>query len=100
AAYYARFMHDYETIRQSEGRGGDHADAYRALPYAVTGRWSADWAIRASSFETLIERIIAPRETSVPLSILDVGAGNGWLSNRLAGRGHHVAAVDLQTNSF
>jgi SAM-dependent methyltransferase len=98
--YYSRFMHDYETIRQVEGRSSDDASAYRALPYGVTGRWSADWAIRARSFETLIEHIIAPRETGIPLSIIDMGAGNGWLSNQLAGRGHCVAAVDLQTNIF
>jgi SAM-dependent methyltransferase len=29
------------------------------------------------------------------LRILDLGAGNGWLSNRLAERGHWVTAVDL-----
>jgi SAM-dependent methyltransferase len=100
ATYYSRFMHEYEAIRQGEGRSSDDASAYRALPYGVTGHWSADWAIRARSFETLIERIIAPRETGIPLSIIDMGAGNGWLSNQLAGRGHCVAAVDLQTNKF
>jgi SAM-dependent methyltransferase len=34
------------------------------------------------------------------LKILDLGAGNGWLANRLAQRGHLVAAIDLMTNSF
>jgi len=29
------------------------------------------------------------------LDILDVGAGNGWLANQLARRGHTVAALDL-----
>jgi SAM-dependent methyltransferase len=29
------------------------------------------------------------------LRILDLGAGNGWLANRLAERGHQVTAVDL-----
>jgi SAM-dependent methyltransferase len=29
------------------------------------------------------------------LRILDLGAGNGWLANRLAARGHRVTAIDL-----
>lgn len=46
--------------------------------------------------------MLAPLERvdGVPLYILDLGAGNGWLSNRLAMRGHQVAAVDLTTNDF
>jgi SAM-dependent methyltransferase len=35
-----------------------------------------------------------------PLKILDLGAGNGWLSNRLAARGHTLAAVDLGINDW
>jgi ubiquinone/menaquinone biosynthesis C-methylase UbiE len=34
------------------------------------------------------------------LSVLDLGAGNGWLSHRLAQRGHLVAAVDIMVNDF
>ena len=34
------------------------------------------------------------------MQILDLGAGSGWLSNRLALRGHQVAAVDLTINNF
>jgi ubiquinone/menaquinone biosynthesis C-methylase UbiE len=30
--------------------------------------------------------------------VLDLGAGNGWLSYQLSKRGHTVAAIDLQTN--
>ena len=33
------------------------------------------------------------------LKILDLGAGNGWLSYQLAKRGHAVGAVDLLTNN-
>jgi ubiquinone/menaquinone biosynthesis C-methylase UbiE len=32
------------------------------------------------------------------LDVLDLGAGNGWLSYRLASRGHRLAAVDLLVN--
>ena len=33
-----------------------------------------------------------------PLRVLDLGAGNCWLANRLAQRDHDVVAVDLLTN--
>jgi SAM-dependent methyltransferase len=44
--------------------------------------------------------IVAPvaRRTGCALRILDLGAGNGWLSYRLALQGHLPIAVDLLTN--
>jgi len=33
------------------------------------------------------------------LGVLDIGAGNGWLTNQLASRGHRVAAVDLNDDA-
>lgn len=103
AAHFAQFVQDYETIRRAEQRGSDESATYRALPYCdLTGRWAADWAIRAGSFETLIAEVVTLLEADKrkPLRILDTGAGNGWLSYRLALRGHQVAAIDLQTNTF
>jgi SAM-dependent methyltransferase len=100
-AYYRDFIQDYETIRQAEGRGSDAAAYYRALPYTdLSGRRIGEWAIRRRSFEALIENVIIPRENRAnrPLRILDLGAGNGWLSYRLSQRGHILAAVDLLTN--
>lgn len=100
-AYYRDFIQDYETIRQAEGRGSEAAAYYRALPYAdLSGRRGDEWAIRRRSFEALIKHVIIPYENQNHgrLRILDLGAGNGWLSNRLAQRGHVLAAVDLLTN--
>jgi SAM-dependent methyltransferase len=76
---------------------------YNELPFRdASGRFNADWRIRARSFVALEKRLIAPLEKKMnkPLHILDLGAGNGWLSNRLAQRGHQVAAVDLLTNRY
>jgi SAM-dependent methyltransferase len=39
-------------------------------------------------------------EAALRLRILDLGAGNGWLSNRLAERGHSVTAIDLSDDPF
>ncbi len=94
---FTRFIRDYETVRRFEGRGSTDASYYRTLPYHS----SPDWRIRAKSFEALLKHVMIPLEKeSGPLSILDLGAGNGWLSNRLALRGHDVAAVDLTVNDF
>lgn len=95
------FIREYERVREGEGRGSPGADFYRALPYRdLSGRWSADWRIRAAGFDALVRQVIQPWEERAvrPLSVLDLGAGNGWLSSRLAQRGHRAWAVDLLVN--
>jgi SAM-dependent methyltransferase len=100
---YSAFIQEYETVRRAEGRGSQQAEYYRALPYRdLSGRRVSDWHIRAASFSAFLERIVQPVEAQSkrPLNVLDLGAGCGWLSNRLAARGHCVAAVDLIVNDF
>jgi len=102
-AYYERFIREYETVRASEGRGSEGDAFYLALPQKdLTGRNPWQWKIRSRSFRH-IEREILPkleRSQNRPLAILDLGAGNGWLSYRLALRGHSPVAVDLLTTEF
>lgn len=93
-----RFIEEYTTVRHAEGRGGTGPAFYRALPFEdKSGRFREDWRIRAASFQALLEQVVVPYEQQRrhPLRVLDLGAGNGWLSYRLALRGHSVAAVDL-----
>ncbi len=100
-AHYKRFMADYESIRRSEGRGSNSANYYRALPFKdLNGEHKADWRIRARSFKVLVNRVLTPIQNPLErsLKILDIGAGNGWLSNRLAAQGDRVIAVDLLVN--
>jgi ubiquinone/menaquinone biosynthesis C-methylase UbiE len=96
--YYGRFAEEYLTIRRDEGRGSQDPAYYLALPYQdTTGRLSGQWAMRAKTYRYL-ERKILPgleRELRGALNVLDLGAGPGWLSYRLALRGHRPAAVDL-----
>ena len=95
--YFSRFIRDYETVRRSEGRGSADVSYYRSLPYHD----SADWRIRAASFDAFHRSVLIPMEKkSASLRILDLGAGNGWLSNHLALHGHDLTAVDLTTNDF
>ncbi len=100
---YRQFIHEYETIRQAEGRGSGSAVYYHSLPYRdLTGRMSADWHIRSISYDAFLKYVLTAMEEKGErnLSVLDLGAGNCWLSHRLSRRGHLVAAVDLCTNDF
>lgn len=97
-AHFARFMQEYQTVREAEGRGSDNAEYYLALPYEdLSGHNRKQWAIRAQTFRFLERKLLPTFESRAGrhLRILDLGAGNGWMSYRLALRGHHVAAVDL-----
>jgi len=99
--YFQQFVREYEQVRTREGRGSSSPDYYLSLPYAdLTGRNAWQWSIRAISFRYLLRKILPGIESRFarPLDILDIGAGNGWLSYRLAQRGHLPVAVDLQDN--
>jgi SAM-dependent methyltransferase len=102
AARYQAFLQDYEAIRLAEGQGSADPQYYRALPFAdLSGKHSADWQLRARSYGIFVDRILAPVEKGGRgLKILDLGAGNAWLSYRMALRGHLPAAVDLRTGSL
>lgn len=92
-SHYVRFITDYEAIRRLEGRSSSDSSYYRALPFQdKSGGFSADWKIRASSYR-LLEKIILPNSR-----VVDLGSGNGWLSNRLTSLGCQVHAVDLLLN--
>ncbi|MBN8579584.1 MAG: methyltransferase domain-containing protein [Anaerolineae bacterium] len=93
-SHYARFITDYEAVRRFEGRFSAEVSYYRALPFQdLSGRFSKDWKIRSASFYALTKML------SAKSTVLDLGAGNGWLSNRLALAGHTVCAVDLLVNA-
>lgn len=93
----AQFMAEYETVRSAEKRGSLTPAYYAALPYRdLTGQFSADWQIRARSFDCLLQKVLP--NTVEGLKIVDLGAGNGWLAGRLAAMGANVIAVDLMLN--
>jgi SAM-dependent methyltransferase len=93
-----RFVDEYRQIRYAEGRGSDDPAFYRALPYRdLTGRNSAMWEMRAKTWRYFERFVLSPIERAVrrPLDILDLGAGNGWASYRLALRNHRPCAIDI-----
>lgn len=89
-----RFLTDYTHIRRAEGRGSTEAAYYRALPEPTPGDPLAwQWRIRARSWAHAQPRLFPAG--GAPQRIIDVGAGVGWLANRLTLAGHDVVAVDL-----
>ncbi len=101
--YFARFSKDYERIRTAEGRGSKNSTYYLKLPVCDKSDINAvQWKIRARTFRYLEQSILSSilKRLRPPLRILDLGAGNCWMSYRLALRGHLPVAVDLLTNDM
>jgi SAM-dependent methyltransferase len=97
ASTLQRFAEDYAAHREAEGRGYT-GDELLALPYVRSGPLARQWAVRSHSFEALLARLVRPMAASAgrPLNLLDLGAGNGWLSYRIALEGHRATALDIR----
>jgi SAM-dependent methyltransferase len=84
----AEFRAAYAERRAAEGRGQQSL----SLPYVREGPLARQWSVRARSFDTLARFVARER----PRRVLDLGAGNGWLSYRLALTGITSVAVDVR----
>jgi SAM-dependent methyltransferase len=84
----AAFRAAYAEQRAAEGRGQQSL----SLPYLREGPLAKQWGVRARSFEALVRFVARTR----PRRVLDLGAGNGWLSYRLALAGIPSVAVDMR----
>jgi len=94
AAHFDRFLREYTAVRMAEGRGTDDPEYFRRLPEPTPGgpiEWQ--WTIRRNTWRTVRTRVL--RAAPPVMTIIDVGAGTGWLSNRLSEQGHELHAVDL-----
>jgi SAM-dependent methyltransferase len=97
SARFAPFLADYTRIRQAEQRGSEDPAYYLGLPDCPPDHPIAwQWALRRRTYAALTRRVL-PR-LGQSLKVVDLGAGVGWLSNRLALLGHHPLAVDLTTD--
>ena len=100
-AHFERFIRDYEVVREKEGWGSQTPDYYLALPFKdLTNRHNWIWRVRARTLLYLQNHLLPKLESTHPTCcrILDIGAGNGWLSYRLAKLGYDPVAVDLLDN--
>lgn len=88
------FLRQYRLVRERDGYRSRSTAYYRALPAVEAGHpQSAAWRVRQESYRRLCRRVLL-RYGSRSLSTLDLGAGNAWLSYRLAALGHRSVAVD------
>jgi len=97
-AYHARFVEEYERMCYEQFSGHPSDEYYLGLPYGIAcSRSCPEWSWRARSFDYLLRRVLKP---AVPRDarILDIGAGNCWLSYRLALAGYKPCAIDLFTD--
>lgn len=97
--HFSAFLDDYTRIRLAEGRGSSEAAYYLRLPEASpTDPMAWQWRIRAISFRYLYRTFF--KEASTPRKVVDLGAGVGWLSHRLACLGNEPIAVDLSADEL
>lgn len=92
--HFEAFLHDYTVVRLGEGRANENPAYFRRLPEPTPGDPLAEqWRMRARSWAAVQRRLVPGGPPA--LAVVDVGAGTGWLSNRLSQRFHDAAAVDL-----
>jgi SAM-dependent methyltransferase len=90
----AAFAVQYRTVRARDGSWPRRPQDYLVLPCVPSDHpQAAEWRIRRASYAHL-QRLVLPDVWSDTLRIVDIGAGCGWLSHRLAALGHQVVAVD------
>jgi SAM-dependent methyltransferase len=93
------FCRDYALHRADEGYAF-RGENLMALPYLRTGPLARQWAVRAATFDAFVAHIAKPMLRSGPKDILDLGAGNGWLCNRVAQMGHRAVALDIRDDDI
>ncbi len=90
----AGFISHYRGVRRADGHAATAVARFARLPEVSADDPNAgEWRIRQQSFQTFLARVWGNGAT--PLRVLDAGAGNGWLSHRLAALGARPVAVDL-----
>lgn len=93
------FRRAYAEHRAREGRGRE--EDLLALPWLRHGPLVAQWRVRARTFDRFLRRLVRPmaRRAGRPLTVLDLGAGNGWLCHRVQRMGHRAVALDFRTDA-
>jgi SAM-dependent methyltransferase len=93
------FLHYYGQVRKAELWGSTQIEYYLHLPFRdVTRRYSSLWKVRAITYQTFIDDL----KSTLPNAsarILDLGAGNCWLSYRLAQHGYDAVASDINLDA-
>ena len=83
---FEKFVRDYQNVRTKKGWGSPVPGYYLALQFKdLTGEHNWIWRIRARTLLYMQNRVLpdVAERTSSALRILDIGAGNGWLSTQI-----------------
>lgn len=96
AARLAAFCEPLGRMRADNGMQLLDPAVYQRLPATPPGHPPHEWRLRRYDL-ALLRRLLRHRPRQ---KVLDVGAWNGWLSNRLAGDGHTVTAVDYFDDEY
>lgn len=92
-AQLEQFVRQYRAVRDRDGYRSAGGEYYRRLPAVSPGDpHESDWRIRRETYHHLLGHVLAAGP--LPLRVLDLGAGSGWLSHRLSALGHRAVAVD------
>jgi SAM-dependent methyltransferase len=87
------FVRQYRLVREREGRRPSAPEYYCRLPTVAPGDPHArDWQVRRETYHHLLGHVLVAG--TLPVHVLDLGAGSGWLSHRLVALGHRAVAVD------
>jgi SAM-dependent methyltransferase len=87
------FVQQFRAVREREGRRQSTPEYYQRLPtVAPDDPHAGDWSVRRETYHHLLRHVLA--DLPLPIQVLDVGAGSGWLCHRLTALGHHAVAVD------
>jgi SAM-dependent methyltransferase len=87
------FEEIYIGLRQAEGRLYTDDEVKQLPDLDAIKKLAKEWRLRKKSAQVLIDYIAKSINNK---SILDVGCGNGWLANKLAGiRRSEVIALDI-----
>lgn len=91
-----QFTQAFSAVRAVENRRLLDEQAYEALPFGLAVQNDFQWRLRQYDL-AVVRRLLSGRRGQ---RLLDVGAWNGWLSNRMAGDGHLVTAIDYFVDEF
>jgi len=97
-----RFRVEYGAHRAAEGRAYT-SEQLASLPYLECGDAGLvrQWSVRARTFDAFVRLVLEPslRRRGRPVRLVDLGAGNGWLSWRAAIAGCDTVAVDIRDDA-
>lgn len=99
-SHLRRFRLAYGSHRAREGRALS-VEALLRLPHLEDGPLAEQWRIRRRTFWCFVHHVLRPlirARAPQPLTVLDLGAGNGWLCYRVQCLGLRAVALDLRTD--